>query len=72
MRLLRSVMVGLMATEVAFVIVLMLWVLIGEASIWWENNGGGGVGAFALSLEVPVLIGVAVGITASTWQWKRG
>ena len=72
MRLLKSLGVGLVAAVIATIATVAVWVLAGSVSMWTQVvDGGGGIGGYAINLEIPALVGLVTGIAGFVWQWRR-
>jgi len=77
MRLAKSLFVGVLAGTVTTAAIGALFVAfpIGATTQSYSyTDGGGGIGAEAVSinLAVPLLLGVVAAVAGFFWQWRRG
>ena len=73
MRFVKSVGVGLVAAILAAIGAVFVLMLAGYAYVWVQMAGGSGdIGGYSSGLELPLLAGLAAGITGFVWQWRRG
>lgn len=68
----KSLGVGLVAAVLATIATLVVWVIAGSLSMWTQfADGGGGIGGYAIDLEILGLVGLVTGIAGFVWQWRR-
>jgi uncharacterized BrkB/YihY/UPF0761 family membrane protein len=75
MAIVKSILVGLIASLLAVVAVVLAQVLIFMATIAWQRRAGAGVGAATFSVMVPSLQTVAAAVVGFAlgfwWMWRR-
>jgi len=76
MRVVKAVLVGVLAAGVAAIAVgaLLLWRSIGVTTQSYSySDAGGGIGAdvVVFNTAAPMLVAMVAGVSGFVWQWKR-